>query len=125
MVQHGTIHCFVCFIRGQHLLLIQYVNIWPIKWIGWLHNSEEISKQAIVSVSVSISCFSFYRYACDILSSMHGAINAHTCNRVKKISEQSVAEVAVRMLENETLEVRSPSSDKYKRAALDCGKWIE
>ena len=29
------------------------------------------------------------------------------------------------MLENETLEVRSASTEKYKRAALDCGKCIE
>lgn len=42
---------------------------------------------------------------------------------MKKISEQSVAEVAVRMLENETLEVRSSSTEKYKRAAMDCGKY--
>ena len=54
---------------------------------------------------------------------MYTHTHVHIHNRVKKISEQSVAEVAVRMLENETLEVRSPSTEKYKRAAMDCGKY--
>jgi hypothetical protein len=55
----------------------------------------------------------------------HTHTHTQPLNRVKKISEQSVAEVAVKMLENETLEVRSASTEKYKRAALDCGKCIE
>ena len=45
-----------------------------------------------------------------------------TIPRVKKISEQSVAEAAVRMLENDTLEVPSPSTEKYKLSAIQNGE---
>ena len=46
----------------------------------------------------------------------------HYILRVKKISEQSVAEAAVRMLENDTLEVPSPSTEKYKLSAIQNGE---
>lgn len=40
--------------------------------------------------------------------------------RVKKISEQSAAENAVKMLENDTLEVPSASTEKYRLSAINC-----
>ena len=43
-------------------------------------------------------------------------------SRVKKISEQSVAETAVRMLEADTLEVPSPASEKYRISAMESGE---
>jgi hypothetical protein len=39
---------------------------------------------------------------------------------VKKISEQSAAENAVKMLENDTLEVPSASTEKYRLSAINC-----
>jgi hypothetical protein len=41
-------------------------------------------------------------------------------SRVKKISEQSAAENAVKMLENDTLEVPSASTEKYRLSAINC-----
>ena len=43
-------------------------------------------------------------------------------SRVKKISEQSVAETAVRMLEADTLEVPSAASEKYRISAMESGR---
>ena len=48
-------------------------------------------------------------------------ISASVCLcRVKKISEQSAAENAVKMLENDTLEVPSASTEKYRLSAINC-----
>ena len=81
--------------------------------------------QSINCLSLHLDFLFLYLPCFTIHTHTHTHTHIHTLNRVKKMSEQSVAEVAVKMLENETLEVRSASTEKYKRAALDCGECIE